>query len=114
METTTINNKAIKTFVKQKLTVNEKWATTALLRIFDCQTKEEQQIEATNVYNGIGFTGCDAKILSSFAKQLLYKGYLSPKQKALVMKKMPKYWNQIISISDIEKLKQQVAESLIS
>ena len=109
-----ITKATTKDFVKRQLSVSEKWATTALLRIYDYQTNEEQRVGYTKFYNGVGFTGADSEILSSFAEQLLRKGFLSPKQTALVMKKMPKYWNQIISISDIEKLKLQVAKSLIS
>ena len=103
----------IKTFVKNQLGKSEKWATTALLRIYDYQTNEEQRAGYTKFYNGVGFSGADGEILSSFAQQLLTKGYLSPKQKTLVMRKMPKYWNQIISISNEELLKLQVAKSLM-
>jgi len=100
----TITKSQIKEFVRNQLATNEVWAKAGLLKIYDFQTSEEQQIEATCVHNNIGFTGTDGEILSSFAKQLTYKGYLSPKQMALVYKKMPKYWKQIIGISDQIKL----------
>ena len=45
----------------------------ALLRIFENQTYDEQRTESTNRYNGIGFTGSDARFLSSLAKQYKYK-----------------------------------------
>lgn len=109
-----ITKGAIKAFVKDKLSNSEKWATAALLRIYDYQTNEEQRVGQTKDYNGVGFSGADGEILSSFAKQLLTKGFLSPKQKTLVMRKMPKYWNQIIGISNDEALKLQVAKSLIT
>jgi len=105
---------AIKDFVKMKLGTSDVWAKSALLKIFDNQTNEEQRVGYTKFYNGIGFSGCDGEILSSFAQQLLKKGYLSPKQTLLVKRKMPKYWNQIISISNTEILVAQVAKSLIS
>ena len=57
---------------------------------------DEQISEDTHYNNGIGFTGCDAPILSSFAKQLLSRGFLTPKQKVYALKKMPKYHKQIL------------------
>ena len=97
-----------KEFIQEKLSSNPKWAKHALLKIFEFQTAEEQEQEATHEHNGVGFTGIDGEILSSFAKQLTNKGYLSPKQMTLLFKKMPKYWRQIISISDEKKLLEMI------
>ena len=99
-----ITKKQIQEFVKNKLSNDPRWAKHALLKIFEFQTAEEQESEHTYFHNGVGFTGADGEILSSFAKQLQRKGYLSPKQMDLLYKKMPKYWKQIVSISDEEKL----------
>lgn len=99
-----ITKKQIQEFVKNKLSNDPRWAKHALLKIFEFQTAEEQESENTYFHNGVGFTGADGEILSSFAKQLQRKGYLSPKQMDLLFKKMPKYWKQIVSISDEEKL----------
>lgn len=94
----------IQRFIKDKLSKDPKWMQNALLKIFEKQTEDEKLIEATTDHNGVGFTGVDAEILSSFAKQLKNKGYLSNKQMQLLSKKMPKYWNQIYMISDKQKL----------
>jgi hypothetical protein len=59
----------------------------------------------------VGFTGADGEFLTSLAKQLQKKGYLSPKQMTFVFKKMPKYWKQILNISDEEKLIDLMLES---
>lgn len=91
-------------FVKHKLATDEKWAKAALLKIFEHQTADEQAMGTTNMYNGVGFTGCDADICSSLFKQLKDKGWLSPKQMTIVFKKMKKYSRQIIMISDESKL----------
>lgn len=101
---TKITKAQIKEFVKNQLGTNEFWAKQALLKIYSFQTADEQQMETTCEHNNVGFTGTDGEILSSFAKQLTYKGYLSPKQMALVYKKMPKYWRQIIGASNQIKL----------
>lgn len=93
-----------KEFLKKKLGSDSRWAKHALLKIFEFQTAEEQEAEHTYFHNGVGFTGADGEILSSFAKQLQRKGYLSPKQMTFLFKKMPKYWKQILTISDESKL----------
>jgi hypothetical protein len=99
-----ITKKQIQEFVKRKLSTDPRWTKHALLKIFEFQTAEEQDSEHTYFHNGVGFTGADGEILTSFAKQLQRKGYLSPKQMNLLFKKMPKYWKQIVSISDESKL----------
>jgi len=94
----------IKAFVKRKLSTDPAWARQALLRIYDFQTQEEQNIKDTKDHNGVGFTGTDGRILSSLAMQLQQKNYLSDKQMAIVFKKIPKYWIQVVKISNKEKL----------
>jgi len=94
----------IKEFVKSKLSKDPRWTKQALLKIYEFQTEEEKEIGNTRQLNGVGFTGSDGDILSSFAQQLIKKGYLSPKQMIFLFKKMPKYWKQIISISDEKRL----------
>jgi hypothetical protein len=99
--------------LKEMLSTNIVWATSALLKVLANQTKDEVISECTDHHNGIGFTGTDAKILTSFAKQLQYGRTLSSKQSAILLKKMPKYWRQIMSICDKEKLEIQVFNSLV-
>lgn len=99
-------------FVKNQLSTSEKWVLRALVKIYEFQTEDEKEHETTHDYNGVGFTGVDGEILTSFAKQYLRKNYLSQKQMAIVFKKMPKYWRQIMSISDENQLKELVAKSL--
>lgn len=99
-----VKKSLVKSFVKEKLSTNPVWAKQALLRIYEFQTVDEQNTRETIYHNGVGFTGTDGRILTSFAKQLLKTGYLSDKQTQLLMKKMPKYWIQIVKLSDKEKL----------
>ena len=99
-----IKKSEIKQYVRTKLGSDPRWAKHALLKIFEFQTADEQERETTHDHNGVGFTGIDGEILSSFAKQLQRKNWLSDKQMSILFKKMPKYWKQIISISDEDKL----------
>lgn len=93
-------------FIRTKLGTNETWAKNALIRIFQSQTTAEQDAEAVHVHNGVGFTPVDAQFLTSCAKQLIHRGFLSPKQMAYVYKKMPKYAAQLFNASyfDHEKM----------
>jgi len=99
-----ITKAQVKEFVKQKLASDPVWSQQALLRIYDFQTIEEKKSKDTRFHNGVGFTGTDGRILTSMAIQLKKYGRLSPKQMSIVMTKMPKYWGQIVKISDKEKL----------
>lgn len=99
-----IKKSLIKEFVQKKLSADPVWVKRALLRIYDLQTRDEQHMQGTIYNNGVGFSGTDGRILTSLAKQLIKTGYLSNKQMELLMKKMPKYWKQIVEISDKEKL----------
>lgn len=74
----------------------DRQAIKGLMTVFANQTSSEQQSGDVHCDNGIGFTGADAPILTSFANQYKKYGRLSPKQLALLKKKMPKYAKQLI------------------
>ena len=112
MKTVKVTKIAVQSYVKNMLGTNKGWAQKALLRIYAHQTEDEQKHESTEDMNGVGFTGVDGEILSSFSSQLIRRGSLSDKQMAIVYQKMPKYWNQIIMLSDQEALLQLVKKSL--
>jgi hypothetical protein len=99
-----ITKTQIKEFVKRKLSTDITWATRALIKIYEFQTQDEQKMQGTIYNNGVGFTGTDGRILTSFAKQFKKYGRLSDNQIKIVFKKMPKYWIQVVKISDKEKL----------
>ena len=99
-----LTNKLVDQYLKEKLSTNATWAQACMLRIFERQTVIEKAINATNVENDIGFSGADAEICSSFAKQLLQKRILSTKQMAIVFKKAAKYRKQLYSVCDKDKL----------
>lgn len=86
-------------FLKEKLATDQRWAVRGLTRIYEFQTADEQAIGMTREYNDVGFSGVDAEILSSFAEQVLRGRTLSPKQMAIVFKKMPKYARQLDSVA---------------
>jgi hypothetical protein len=75
--------------IRENLSTNPKWVERALIRLYERQTADEQRSEHTVNLNFKGFQPVDAKLFSSFAKQIL-KGYsLSPKQLACCGVKTP-------------------------
>lgn len=95
-----------KEFIKNQLATNPAWAVRGLVKIYTLQTADEQASDTTSHDNGVGFSGVDANILSSFAKQVNAGRNLSQKQMTIVYKKMPRYWKQIASFIPAEKLKE--------
>jgi hypothetical protein len=94
---------------RDRLENNAAWAVKGMLRIFAEQTSAEQETEQTTEHNGVGYTGVDAELLTSYSKQYLAKGYLSPKQMKYVHKKMPKYAGQLLKLSDAAKVETLAA-----
>jgi len=118
-----ITKKQIQIFVREKLAIDDLWAKKALLLVYGNQTAEEQYNSETMKENGIGFSGNNAKFLSSLAKQLkvdlekikkvnkqiseneaIRLAYLSTKQLSALKNTMPRYANQVIQASDGDKL----------
>lgn len=91
-----VTKKAKQAALKNQLGTNPKWALRALTVVYGYQTADEQGSGVTIAQNGVGFSGMDAEILSSFAEQVKRGRTLSPKQMGLLFKKMPRYWRQIL------------------
>jgi len=106
-----VTKKATRAFVKIKIATNEQWMLNSLLKIYEYQTASEKAIGETYFTNGVGFSGLDSRILSSLAQQYKSHKWMSLKQKAIAFKLMPKYYQQIINISDKVKLEKLVRES---
>ena len=106
-----ITKKLKREYMRFMLGKNEAWAHKALIAIFRSQTPQEQSTGETVEENGIGFTGPDSIILTSFAKRIEKGLTLSIKQKQLLCKKMPKYWRQILEITDHGKLEKLIRKS---
>jgi hypothetical protein len=82
----------------------EAFVGRAVYALFERQTSEEQNADMTVHQNGVGFSGCDAEILSSFAKFWKKAGFLTPKQATIARKKLVKYRKQLAEIAN-EKVK---------
>lgn len=82
--------------IREKLASGDRgWLVHSLQTLYDQQTADEKMSEETSHRNSVGFSGHDAEILSSFAKQWRAKRWLSEKQYAILQKKLPKYSGQL-------------------
>lgn len=80
------------------LNTNDKAVWRGVARIYERQTEAEKAVGDTCVYNGIGFSGADAQILSSLAQFYEKTGFMTPRQTAIARKKIKKYTRQLLEI----------------
>lgn len=71
-----------------------------MMRVYSHQTDDEQRAEDVRYHNGRGFRVQDARILTSFCKFYETRGFLTPKQMAVVRRKMPKYVRQLTNYAN--------------
>ncbi len=94
---------------------SDKAVEQAILRIYDRQTKEEKQIEATTHHNGIGFQACDARRGTYWARLILGGRHLfadrMPKARAMTIK----YRTQltVLAFEKKQKLEQERQARLV-
>lgn len=90
--------------IQENLRDSDAWVLRALVVIFEYQTAEEQNTESTRDANGVGFSGIDGQIMTSFAKQVLrhqadpnpkFKSPLSERQMVICRNKIKKYSGQL-------------------
>lgn len=93
--------------IQDMLVFNDRAVLRAVVAIYKRQTDEEKNAEATKESNGRGFTGVDAPLLSSFAKQILQRGTLSHKQLDIARRKIMKYWKQLAQVAEANDLRKQ-------
>lgn len=96
MRKNTFNSKKeIQEAIREQITTVPSQAIKAMLRVYEYQTEDEQKSESTSNLNGVGFTGTDAFIMTSFCKQYERKNRLSEKQVSFIMSKIGKYARQL-------------------
>ena len=86
--------------IKRNIQENDRWLYKALIRLYYCQTADEQSNETTTYRNGKGFNSVDAKFMSSISQFLLKTGKLTDKQKACARKRLVKYTKQLTVIAN--------------
>lgn len=100
-------------FVRDKLRNDERWILRGMYAIYQLQTEDEKNSETTRDLNGVGFSGIDGEIMTSFSNQIVKRGFisrmnqpnlkiqhfLSEKQEKYVRKYMPRYARQLVRIA---------------
>lgn len=107
--------------VQSLLMTSDLAVETALLRLYNRQTLDEQQSKSVNRENGMGFTGADAFFLSSLAEWVLKQEKLCPtsqdlglrtrlsrKQRERARLLLMKYWRQLLE--EIVERRQEIEE----
>lgn len=84
--------------LQELISRNETALYRALMRIYHKQTQDEKDNLDTRNWNTVGFSGVDGHIMTSIASHYENKGWLSPKQKQLVQKKMQRYCGQLLRL----------------
>ena len=105
--------------IKANLAKSNKWVVRAILVIYANQTATEQATETTSEHNGVGFNGTDAKILSSFAQQIIefeagrtrFMTPLSRNQMVLARRKIAKYSGQLLAAARAKAAAKEAAET---
>jgi len=97
--------KKLKTaYLKSKLSTVPAWALRCLEVVYANQTGDEKAFGCAKHNNNVGFTGTDAEFMTSLAQQYERRKCLSPKQMVFVLKRMPKYWKQVLTVTEDQKL----------
>lgn len=86
--------------IKELLENNDTMVLRSVIKLWELQTQEEKEECKTLTHNGVGFSGFDAELLSSFAQQAIWKGYLSRKQTFIARKRLYKYCGQLVKIAN--------------
>jgi hypothetical protein len=86
--------------IRSLLEKNEIMVKRSVVEIYNNQTSEEKLTGETKENNGVGFNGVDAYIMSSFARQIIEKNFLSKKQMIIAKKKIKKYARQLTEIAN--------------
>ena len=79
---------------------NDSFLVRALVELYNRQTYDEKVVEHTKHDNGVGFNHADAKRLTSIAKWHLDGKRLTPRQIALIRRRLLKYAGQIAEIAN--------------
>lgn len=89
-----------KAAIQTLLANNDKAVIRAVLAIYNLQTDEEKQSEATLRSNGVGFSGVDARRGTYYAQYIERNGRLTGRHLELARKMTQKYWRQLAEIAN--------------
>lgn len=112
-----------KEMIKDLIFKNDVAVYRGIVAIYERQTQDEKLDPGAHHHNGVGFSGIDAGIMSSFAEQIIrfnndknpkYKNPLSPKQLELARKKIARYSRQLAEIANYNEEMKEEREAIES
>lgn len=86
--------------IKTMLQTNDNAVLRGIVVIYNLQTEYEKKVGETIEHNGVGFSGFDAEFMSSLAKFILSRGYLTDKQLEYGRRKIMKYAGQLAKVAN--------------
>ena len=86
--------------IKTLLQTNDNAVLRGIVVIYSLQTEDEKKAGETIEHNGVGFSGVDAEFMSSLAKFILNRGYLTDKQLEYGRRKIMKYAGQLTKVAN--------------
>jgi hypothetical protein len=86
--------------IKDKILTDDKWLERAVVAIYNKQTNDEKECEATIKDNGVGFSGAHARMGSYMARWVLKGNRLSDKWLDRARRMMVKYAGQLTRIAN--------------
>ena len=96
--------------IDQNIQTSTKWLTRAIVALMRLQTKNEMFYERTTDRNGVGFNAPDAKLLTTFGKQIERGVALSDSQMIIARRRIRKYCRQLCRIANKASVDRTVKE----
>ena len=97
-------------FVKLKLTFDNKWMLRGFLRLWGNQTNSEKMNYISHGHNHFGFNKIDSLMMTTIYRRYQLEKRISDGHMEYLKGKIPKYAAQISSFSDEKKLKKLMDE----
>ena len=57
--------------IKKLLETNDKMVSKSVVKLYEYQTRAEQEVKETHEHNGVGFNSIDATFLTSIAERVI-------------------------------------------
>lgn len=101
------NTKAKKVWTVEEITkllqTNDEMLYRSMKKLYQLQTADEKLMKSTHETNGVGFNKIDAEFMTSLCEFLMWRGFLTDKQKLIARKRIMKYAKQLTKIANAQR-----------
>ena len=109
-----ITKKGLQGFIKYMIKTDRRWTLRALIVIYNGQSEEEKRFSASSKRNNMGFNKIDAGRLSKVAERYKRHKCISDGDFTMARALLPKYWEQILNLSNRAVLESQYRKYIIT